>query len=102
MADDKLIQKAGDNAQQIQGQTINVYYGLDETQVRQIYKDMSQKAMEEYTAESHLTIEKRINDFANVLVPRIERIENGFEMLAFTLRLSLFAILCISNSESIS
>ena len=89
MADEKLTQKAkdhvqqaGDNAQQIQAGTVIINNGLNESQVRAICSEMSYKAMEEYTAESHLTVEKRISDFANVLIPRIEKIENGFEAFA--------------------
>ena len=89
MADEKLTQKAkdhvqqaGDNAQQIQVETVIINNGLNESQVRAICSEMSYKAMEEYTAESHLTVEKRISDFANVLIPRIEKIENGFEAFA--------------------
>ena len=82
MAENKQIQKAGDNAQQFQGNTINVYNGLNEAQVRHIYSEMSIKAMEEYTAEAHKTIEKRLKDFAEILIPRIEKIENGFAAFA--------------------
>ena len=86
MADEKLTQKAkdhvqqaGDNAQQIQAGTVIINNGINESQARELYSEMSKKAMKEYTAESHLLIEKRIADFANVLIPRIEKIENGFE-----------------------
>lgn len=82
MADEKLTQKAGDNAQQIQAGTVIINNGINETQARELYSEMSKKAMQEYTAESHLLIEKRINDFANVFIPRLERIENGFQEFA--------------------
>lgn len=89
MADEKLTQKAkdhvqqaGDNAQQIQAETVIINNGINEAQARELYSEMSKKAMKEYTVESHLLIEKRIADFANVLIPRIEKIENGFEAFA--------------------
>lgn len=82
MAENKQTQKAGDNSQQIQASTVIINKGIDEAQVRKICSEVSHKAMEEYTAESYLTVEKRISDFANVLIPRIEKIENGFEAFA--------------------
>ena len=82
MANQKMEQKAGDNAQQIQGQTVNIYNGISEKDVRKICSDMTYKAMERYSAESYQTVEKRINDFAEILIPRIEKIENGFESFA--------------------
>ena len=89
MADEKLTQKAkdhvqqaGDNAQQIQAETVIINNGINEAQARELYSEMSKKAMKEYTAESHSLIEKRITDFANILIPRIEKIENGLEAFA--------------------
>ena len=89
MADEKLTQKAkdhvqqaGDNAQQIQAGTVIINNGINEVQARELYSEMSKKAMKEYTAESHSLIEKRITDFANILIPRIEKIENGLEAFA--------------------
>ena len=89
MADEKLTQKAkdhvqqaGDNAQQIQAGTVIINNGINEAQARELYSEMSKKAMKEYTAESQSLIEKRITDFANVLIPRIEKIENGLEAFA--------------------
>ena len=76
------VQQAGDNSQQIQASTVIINNGINEIQARELYSEMSKKAMQEYTAESHLLIEKRIADFANVLIPRIEKIENGFESFA--------------------
>ncbi len=82
MADDKLTQKAGDNAQQVQVDTVIINNGLTEGQVRQIYSEMSVRAKEEYTAEANQTVEKRITDFENILIQRIEKIENGFKAFA--------------------
>ena len=76
------VQQAGDNSQQIQASTVIINNGINEIQARELYSEMSKKAMQEYTAESHLLIEKRIADFENVLIPRIEKIENGFESFA--------------------
>ena len=83
MADNKQTQKAGDNSQQIQAGTINnYYYNIDEKQVREWCDASAKKAMQEYTAESHLLIDQRIKDFANVFIPRLEKVENGFQAFA--------------------
>lgn len=82
MDNEKMKQIAGKDSQQIQGQTINIYNGISESDVRKICSEMTFIAMEKYSVESHFTVEKRIKDFAEILIPRIEKIENGFESFA--------------------
>ena len=82
MINEKAIQKAGDNSQQYQANTINIIQGIDEKRAREICSEMQKKAMEVYTAESQLISEKRIRDFADILIPRIEKLENGLESFA--------------------
>ncbi len=74
----KQIQKAGDNSQQIQAGTINIYQGITEQRAREICFEMAKKALEECATEADETANRRINEFAGILVPRIQKIEADF------------------------
>ena len=79
MSKGNQTQKASDNAQQVQVQTINVINGIDEKRAREIYSEMSQKAIEECTFEATIEAQARVNRFAEELIPRIEKIERDFK-----------------------
>lgn len=82
---DKQSQKAGDNAQQVQAQTvvINNYYGtdIDEKGARAIYQKKSPQAIEYYTQEAQCIARLRINNFESVLIPRME-VEDALKAFA--------------------
>lgn len=71
-------QSAGDNAQQIQAGTINIYQGITEERARELITEMSQKAISENTAEAFEVANQRMEQFANQLIPRIQQIEESF------------------------
>ena len=79
----KQVQKAGENSQQIQAGTINIYQGniyqgITEQRAREICFEMAKKALEECATEADETANRRINEFAGILVPRIQKIEADF------------------------
>ena len=75
----KQEQNAGDNAQQFQSNNIIFNNGMTEKRAREIYIEMSRKAIEECTNEANATADKRIREFENHLIPRMEAMESNFE-----------------------
>lgn len=75
----KQEQNAGDNAQQFQANNIIFNNGITEKRAREIYIEMSRKAIEECTNEANATADKRIREFENHLIPRMEAMESNFE-----------------------
>lgn len=65
MASDKQIQKAGDNSQQFQAENVNftIISGIDEKRVREVFSEMSVKAIKEYSDEAVSEAEKRIKNW---------------------------------------
>ncbi len=75
---EKQVQKAGDNAQQIQGQTINIYNGVSEERVRAICSEVAQQVIVTNTLEAAHEAQKRIDRFVDLLLPRIQQVEENF------------------------
>lgn len=74
------IQKAGDNSQQIQAGTVIIQqYGITEERVREICVEISKRAIKECTDEATAIANKKIEDFENVLIPKIQQIEGDFK-----------------------
>jgi len=74
----KQNQKAGDNSQQIQAGTVIIQNGITEQRARELYTEMSKKAIEEYTTEALQIANERVYKFENDLIPRMQRIESDF------------------------
>ena len=79
---DKQSQKAGDNAQQVQAQTVVFNYGIDEKRVREIYQELVSQAIEANTQDAEKTVRLRIAEFESVLIPRLKAMEDA--LAAFT------------------
>jgi hypothetical protein len=79
---DKQIQKAGDNAQQIQATTVVVNNGIDEKRTREIFSEMFALERVNYTQEAIRIAENRVYKFQESLIPRIEAIEGASEAFA--------------------
>ena len=81
MGSDKQIQKAGDNAQQFQADSVNVTIinGIDEKRAREVYSEMSAKAIQDCTEEATTKAIERIARFEQIVIPRIEQIESDFK-----------------------
>lgn len=84
MASDKQIQKAGDNAQQFQADSVNVTIinGIDEKRAREVYSEMSARAIQDCTEEATTKAIERIARFEQIVIPRIEQIESNFKSFA--------------------
>ena len=81
---DKQSQKAGDNAQQVQAQTvvINNNNGVDEKRVREIFQELLPQAIEANTRDAEKTACLRIAEFESVLIARLKAMEDDWA--AFT------------------
>lgn len=82
MENSKQIQKAGDDAQQIQGESVTVNNGFSANDVANIFKALVPMSIQNYTKEAYRIAEERITCFENKLLPRIEEIENAIPMFA--------------------
>lgn len=63
----RQIQKAGDNASQIQAQTFVQNIGISEERVHDIVSAACDKAIESCLMESRLAVEQRLNSFKDEL-----------------------------------
>ncbi|MDR2099528.1 MAG: hypothetical protein LBP40_01705 [Campylobacteraceae bacterium] len=80
---DKQIQKAGNNAQQLQANNIVINnIGIDEKRAREICQETSVSAVKTYTEEALNTANARIIEFENKLLPKIEAVEGALQSFA--------------------
>ena len=81
MVSDKQIQKAGDGSNQFQAENVNltIINGIDEKRAREVYSEMSAKAIQDCTDEATAKAMYRIEQFERIVIPRIEQIENDFK-----------------------
>ena len=78
MKENQMVQKARDNSQQMQAQTIIVNYGITEERCRAIYSELSEKALSDQTTEGTAIAEQRIQKLEEKLLPRIQSLEKDF------------------------
>ena len=77
MESGKQIQKAGNNAQQIQASTIIFNQGISEERVRTIFNEMIPIALQNYTSDAYNVANRRINKLEENILPKIDEVE-GF------------------------
>ena len=75
---DKQLQKAGDNATQVQMVNPTFICGVDEKRVREVCSEMAVETVKTCTAEATVVALDRIEQFTTMLLPRVERIEKNF------------------------
>lgn len=83
---DKQLQKAGDNATQVQMVNPTFICGVDEKRVREVCSEMAVETVKTCTAEATVVALDRIEQFTTMLLPRVERIEKNsilFQILRF-------------------
>jgi hypothetical protein len=77
--ENKQIQKAGDNAQQLQSNNMTVNIGIDEKRAREIYQEMNVLAIKNYTDEARNIANARITEFENKLLSKMEVVEGALQ-----------------------
>lgn len=60
---DRAIQKAGANSNQVQAETVNQYFGINENRVSEIIEERCSQALANCVLESRLVAEQRISEF---------------------------------------
>ena len=79
MNSEKHLQKAGDNSQQYQANTIIVQNGIDEKRAREICTEMFEIARKDLTAEAYTTACRRVSEFENDLIPKMQKLEGALD-----------------------
>lgn len=82
MAGDKQIQKAGDNSQQFQANTIIVNQGIDEKRAREICTETFEIAKRDFTQEAMACATERVQQLENRLISRMLPIEGAISSFA--------------------
>lgn len=80
--ENKQIQKAGENAQQLQANNMIVNLGIDEKRAREIYQEMNLQLKSDYTEEALRIANIRVKEFENRLLPKMEAVEGALESFA--------------------
>lgn len=80
--ENKQIQKAGENAQQLQANNMIVNLGIDEKRAREIYQEMNLQLKKDYTEEALKIANTRVEEFKNRLLPKMEAVEGALECFA--------------------
>lgn len=80
--ENKQIQKAGENAQQLQANNMIVNLGIDEKRAREIYQEMNLQLKSDYTEEALRIANIRVKEFENKLLPKMEAVEGALESFA--------------------
>lgn len=78
----KQKQKAGDNSQQFQVQTMIVNNGIEEKRAREIFQEMLDVARKDLTQEAREIAIERVGKFEDDLIPKIEKIEGAINAFA--------------------
>lgn len=79
---DKQIQKAGDNAQQLQALHMTVFNGIDEKRAREIFQEMTPQLRNIYTQEALKVLNSRVAEFENSLMHKMETVDGALEAFA--------------------
>lgn len=82
MLSDKQTQRAGDNSQLMQASTINIYNGIDENKVREICAETYAVALKDYAKEAYACANKRIEQFEDLLLKKIQKVEGALNAFA--------------------
>ena len=77
--ENKQSQKAGDNSQQIQAGMIVVNNGIEEKRAREIFMEMFENARKNFSLEAAEEAKKRVIEFENDLIPRMQKVEGALE-----------------------
>ena len=80
--ENKQVQKAGDNSQQLQANNMIVNLGIDEKRAREICQEMILQLKNKYTEEALKVAESRVSEFEDKLLPKMKAIDGALEAFA--------------------
>lgn len=75
MENSKQVQKAGENSQQYQAETIIVNQGITEERVRTIFSEMIPSALQVYTSDAYALANQRIGRLEDNILPKLDKID---------------------------
>ncbi len=78
----KHNQKGGNDSTNIQAENMTITLGIDEKRAREIYHEMNLQVRKDYSLEALDIANKRITEFENKLMPKMEEVDGALE--AFT------------------
>lgn len=78
----KQSQKGGEGSNNFQAQQMLVQVGIDEKRAREIYNEKNLQLKKDYTEEALEIVDKRISEFENRLMPRMENVKGALEAFA--------------------
>lgn len=79
MSDVKQIQKAGEGSTQYQANTIIVQNGIDEKRAHEIFAERFDILRKDLTEEAYETACRRVSEFENDLIPKMQKIEGALD-----------------------
>lgn len=82
MSESKQIQRAGNDSQQIQANSIIINNGISEERVRAIIEEQSLKLRDEYTEEAYKIAGERVNKFEESIMSRLTKIDDALSSFA--------------------
>ena len=78
----KQSQKGGDGSTNVQTDKMIVNVGIDEKRAREIYQEMNLQMRKDYSQEALDIASKRVTEFENRLMPRMEDVNGALEVFA--------------------
>jgi hypothetical protein len=78
----KQSQKGGDGSTNIQTDKMIVNVGIDEKRAREIYQEMNLQLRNDYSQEALDVASKRVTEFENRLMPKMEEVNGALEAFA--------------------
>ena len=80
--ENKQVQEAGDNSQQLQANNMIFNVGIDEKRAREICQEVILQLKNKYTEEALKLAESRVSEFENKLLPKMKAIDGALEAFA--------------------
>jgi hypothetical protein len=78
----KQSQKGGDGSTNIQTKNTIVNVGIDEKRAREIYQEMNLQLRKDYSKEALYIANRRVTEFENRLMPKMEKVNGALEAFA--------------------
>lgn len=82
VSDYKKIQKGEAGSHLIQGDIVNVNYGIDERRAREVFHEMNLQLKNDYTKEAFDIACSRVAEFENKLMPKMQAVNGALEAFA--------------------
>lgn len=82
ITDNKKIQKGVNGSQQLLADKMIVYVGVDEKRAREIYQEMNLQLRRDYSQEALDIANRRVTEFENRLLPKMEEVNGALEAFA--------------------